>query len=140
MSDLARAKELLQRENLTLALVHGEEQYTSDLRGILPLLQLAEGKQSFVGWSAADKIVGKAAAILYVCLSVKEVYAEVMSRAALAVFSGCGISVEYGTLVEKIINRRGDGICPMEATVEHLTSAQEAPAALRTTLNRMMKK
>lgn len=140
MSDLTRAKELLKGGNITLTLVRGEEQYTSDLRGIRPLLELAEAGKHFQGWTAADKIVGKAAAMLYVCLGVKEVYGEVASRAALEVLSAYGIPLTYETLAEKIINRRGDGICPMEATVEDIRLPQEAPAALRATIDRMMRK
>lgn len=38
------------------------------------------GKTNVKGCCAADKIVGKAAALLYVGLGVREVYASVMSR------------------------------------------------------------
>ena len=41
-------------------------------------------------------------------------HADVMSEPALELLRSHGIIAEYGTLVDHIINRRGDGWCPME--------------------------
>ncbi len=60
------------------------------------------------------------AALLYVLLGVKELYAEVLSRAGAEVFSKYKIACEYGELTEQIINRNGDGICPVEKAVQEI--------------------
>ena len=87
------------------------------------------------GFSAADKIVGKAAAMLYVLMGAEEVYAEVMSRAADGVFTSFGVAHSCETLVDFIVNRRGDGVCPMENAVKDITQPAQAVPALRATLN-----
>jgi hypothetical protein len=71
----------------------------------------------FIGFSAADKVVGKATAFLYVKLGVKAVYARVISKPALEVLKTHNIVAEYDTLVDNIINRKGDGFCPFELAV-----------------------
>lgn len=140
MTDLDRAKQLLFEERLTLALVKGEDAYTSDRRGIGALLQLAEGGQSFRGYSAADTIVGRAAAFLYIGLGVSSVYAKVISQGAVTLLNAHGITLEYGEVTKEIVNRMGNGPCPMELTVAEINSPEEAIPALRDKLNSMMKK
>jgi len=90
---------------------------------------LIEGN-ALAGFSAADKIVGKAAALLFVHAGIANVYGEVMSEAGLAVLKRHNIPCTYGTLTPYIINRRGDGICPMEETVLQIDDPKQALAAL----------
>lgn len=119
-TDLQRAKTLLQDKNYTCVLCKGEEVYTSTERGVKPLVELLDSSENLNGFSAADKIVGKAAAMLYVLLGVKEVYAQVLSRVGAEFFSKYKIAYECGELTENIINRNGDGICPMEKAVQEI--------------------
>ncbi len=119
-TDFERAKTLFEGNNYTCVLCKGEQIYTSTERGVKPLLELLDGAENLNGFSAADKIVGKAAAMLYVLLGVKEVYAEVLSRAGAEVFANYKIACEYGELTGQIINRNGDGICPMEKAVQEI--------------------
>ena len=124
-----RAKDLLKTPGTTLALCNGETEILSQKRGVAPLVELLENKKYLNGFSAADKVVGKGAAFLYVLLNIDAVYAAVISRPALDVLVKHGIATEYGTLVENIINRRGDGICPIETAVlgiDEPTKAYEA--------------
>ena len=53
-------------------------------RGVKPLLQWISEGRSFEGWSVADKVVGKAPALLYVQLKPAAVYAIAMSGAAVS--------------------------------------------------------
>ena len=73
--------------------------------------------------------------MLYVLMGAEEVYAEVMSRAADGVFAYFGVAHSYETLVDFIVNRRGDGVCPMENAVKDITQPAQAVPALRATLN-----
>lgn len=140
MSDLERAKQLLWEKHLTLVLVKGEDTYTSDRKGIGALLQLAESGQSFCGYSAADTIVGRAAALLYIGLGVSAVYAKVISKDAKELLNAHSVALEYGDVTEKIVNRVGDGPCPMELTVANINTPEEAIPLLRAKLNSMIKK
>ncbi len=130
MSDLERAKCLL--EGHTFAVVRGSSEFVSCERGVKPLLRLLP--EDWKGAAAADRVVGKAAAFLYVLLGVSTVYAEVLSAPAEAVLLGHGIAVSCRTHTDAIINRAGTGPCPMESAVRDLTDPQEALAAIRTRL------
>ena len=59
----------------------------------------------------ADKVVGKGAAALMAAGRVRELFADVVSHAALELLNGAGIPVSYTVAVPHIINRAGDGIC-----------------------------
>lgn len=117
MRDLEQAKIKLQEGEYTCVVCKGESLYTSTHRGVKPLMEWIEQCVDFVGYSAADKVVGKATAFLYVKLGVKEVYARVISQPALEVLCANQILAEYDTLVDNIINRKGDGFCPFELAV-----------------------
>lgn len=134
MTDIEKAKDLLHRPGTTCALCRGEIVYTSQKTGISPMLEfLAEGV-ILEGFSAADKIIGKAAAMLFARARVSEVFGEVMSSAAVSVLERYGIRASFGTLTDGILNRTGDGPCPMEATAAGIDSPAEAEAALRNKL------
>lgn len=89
----------------------------SDGTGIKPLLEACDVISNASELYAADKIVGKAAAMLYVLIGAKGVFAQVLSRPAKEVFERFGIEYEYETMTDNIINRKGDGLCPMESAV-----------------------
>ena len=91
------------------------------------------------GYSVADKIVGKAAAMLFVKAGIKEVYAEILSVSGKNFLEEHGINAGYETLAEKIINRTGDDICPMEKTVADIIDPEEGYEAIRNKLKEMRK-
>ena len=126
MTDLDRAKSTLRAGAYTCVLCRGEVSHSSSLRGVKPLVLWRERGTELSDFSAADKVVGKATAFLYVLHRVRAVYAAVISRGALAVLRENGITVEYGELVEHIINRAGDGTCPFEAAVAGAVDAGDA--------------
>lgn len=134
MSNLDEPKRLLSSGNYTCVLSNGEDTVTSLEKGVRPLIEFIDSGKDFSGYSAADKIVGKAAALLYAYMNVPELYAEVASRAAVEVCAKFGIKLSYGTFTEKIINRRGDGICPMEKTVANVSEPAEAYEAVKAKL------
>lgn len=115
----------------TCVLCSGDKTYTSTERGIKPLIDLISSGDDFRGFSAADKIVGKAAAMLYIVLGVCEVYSPVMSEAAICILSKNGIACNYKVSVTQIINRKGTAICPMEETVQSIDDPQKALSALK---------
>ena len=108
--------DILHSEGLTLVLKSDDgtiHRFTQ--RGVKDLLMLVtESPETLKGALIADKAVGKAAAACMVVGGVKHVRADVMSEPALALLQHHGVEAEYGTLVDHIINRTGDGWCPME--------------------------
>ena len=99
-------------------------------RGIGPVIRLYESgilKDAFV----VDKIIGKAAAMVMTLGGVKGCYGVTMSASAVAWLKAHQVSVQYETCVEAIINRKGDGICPMEQTVKEIEDEETALVALK---------
>ncbi len=137
MTDLEKAKAKLQNGGYTCVLVQGGAVYTSNYRGVRPLLEWLETEEDFQGFSAADKVVGKATAYLYVKLGVQAVYAGIISQSALAVLQSRNIQVEHGAVVPHIINRKGDGICPFEEAVLAVQDADAAYTVIRQKMREM---
>lgn len=109
----------------------------SDKRGIAPMMEwFAQGKD-LRGCAAADRIVGRAAAFLFVRGGVAAVHAGVLSAGGKDVLEAHGIPVTYDTLTDRIINRRGDDICPMEKAVADARDPEEAYGRLAAALRAM---
>ncbi len=126
MKDLIKAKEILLSGKYTCVICKGNEIFTSEFRGVKPLVKWYAENTELEGFSAADKVVGKATAYLYALLGVKRVFAKVISLPAKEVLENHQIAVEFETLVPNIINRAGDGICPFELAVQDTDDAEEA--------------
>lgn len=133
-SDTIRAKSLLISGAYTCVLCKGDQTYTTAKRGILPLVEWLDSGMDLKGASAADKIVGKAAAYLYILMGVTEVYASVMSTEAAHLLSQNGITNDCGTSVTAIINRAGTGLCPMEQAVQTIHEPHAALCTIKQTL------
>ena len=137
MTDIEIAKANLNGHSICLC--KDGEWFTDNGRGISPMMRfLAEGLD-LRGYSVADVIVGKAAAMLFVKSGISEVYGEVSSEAGCAYLQEHEIPCTYGTLTEKIINRKGDGICPMEQTVAELDNPEEGYKALKERMTQLQK-
>lgn len=132
--DLVRAMARLEAGDYTVVLCRDGVEYTDTRRGVEPLLALLDSGVAVTGFSAADRVVGKAAAFLYLRLGVTAVHGGVMSQPAHDLLTAHGVCVSADTVVPAIRNRAGDGFCPMEAAVWELTDPIKAEAAVRTTL------
>lgn len=139
MTDLEKAKLTLRSDEYTCVLQKGDLTYTSKERGVKPLVSLLEAQTDLCGFSAADKVIGKGAAFLYVRMKIKCVYAHVISTPALELLLSHGIHVEYTTLTDRIINRKGDGLCPFEALVLGIDDTETAYTAIRQKLKELQK-
>jgi len=131
MNDLNKARTLLETGRYTCVVCREETIHTATDRGVNPLLNWLEEEIDLTGFSAADRVVGRATAFLYVLLGVKEVYAQVMSRPAAEVLTAQGITACPGQLVDGIINRNGNGPCPFEAAVLKIEDPHQALTAIR---------
>lgn len=134
MTDLERAKLELVGDK-TCVLVKGNTIYYSTMSGIAPMIDFIDRKIDLTGFSVADKIVGKAVAMLFILKGIKSVYAEVISKSALDFLKSNGVNVKYATLTERIINRKGDRLCPMESTVLNIDDCNLAYIKLKEKLN-----
>lgn len=137
MKDLQTAKTRFMKGDCTCVLCKKQDSRISIERGVKPLVKWLQSGSDVSGYAAADKVVGKATAFLYVLLKVKAVYAQVISAPALQVLLDNGIYAEYGEKVQSIINRKGDGICPFEQCVLGVDTPQTAQEKILKKLDEM---
>lgn len=128
MSDLETA--LGHLPGHTISLCRGTEILTDSKRGVAPMVGFIESGANLNGFSVADLVVGRAAAMLFVKAGIRQVYAITLSRGAKEYLEAHGIPVRYETLTDKILNRDKTGICPMEDAVTGLDDAEDGWKAI----------
>ena len=133
MLDLEIAKKCLSDRGLTLCIVKdGERVFESGLHGVSRFLEAVDqcGGQ-LNGASVADRVVGKAVALLCLYANVNAVYARVLSEKARTLFERNKIRVEWSSLVESILDAKGEGTCPFEHLVSGISDPREAYTRLK---------
>ena len=138
MTDLQKAVAGL--DGHSICLCKGENIITSDHRGIMPMIELIENGTDLSGYSVADIIVGKAAAMLFVKANIACVHGKVLSKPAADFLKKNNIPFQYEILTDKIINRNGTDVCPMEKTVAELDDTEKAFKALKQKLTGLRRK
>lgn len=128
---------LLNSADTTFAYVSETQTLTSDAHGVRQLLLLADDGISLADGFAADRVVGKAAALLMVRLGVRHVYADTLSRAAYDVLAAHGVDFLYRRLVSVILSRTGDDLCPMEKALLAVDDPDEAYRVIGQTAARL---
>ena len=133
-TDALKAKPEMEENGYTCVVRKGEDCRFSFAHGIKPLLEWIDEGNNFAGYGAADQVVGKAAALLYIHLGVKELYGKLLSEPAAAILEQYGVTYAYENKVPYIINRKKDGMCPMEQSVLETSDPTEAVTLLKNTL------
>jgi len=125
-NDLKKAVDVLDSEGRALVLVRdGAVLMKDDRRGIGPMYDIATKERRLAcGSSLADKVIGKAAAMLAVDAGIDKLYAAVLSEEAERVLSEEGIYYEFKRKVPFIQNRQKSGKCPMELLAGDLAHGQ----------------
>ena len=135
--ELEYAKSIMLAEGCSCVLVKGNQILKSNERGVKPLMNWLERGLDLTGFCAADKVIGKATAFLYVYLGVREVYGNIISRQAVEVLSKYGVALSCGQVVDAVLNRKGDGFCPMETAVWDIFELDAAIAAITDRFQKM---
>ncbi len=135
--NLNKARRLLESGGHTCVLCKSDTVFADNRRGIRPLLTFYRSGTDLHGFSAADKVVGKAAAFLYLLMGVEAVYASVISTPARQVLVGGGIAVSCGSEVTAIQDRTGTGFCPMETAVWNIDDPHTALTAIEEALSKL---
>lgn len=135
------AKKRLFGEGLGLSIVkEGRLVYESASRGLSGFLEAIDrGRTMLEGASVADRVVGKAAALLCVYVRAEEVYAVTLSMEARAVLERHAIRGEWGLLVDNILNVNRVGLCPFELMVAGISSPRVAYERLRVSCGRLQR-
>lgn len=116
ITDLELAKDLLYKENLTICIVkNGSVIHKSSQKGIYPMYEAISKKhQQLGGASVADRVIGRAAAMLNVYAKTQDVFSEIVSKSAETILHNNEINLSYNQLVPYIKNRSQDDLCPIE--------------------------
>lgn len=127
MKSLQIAVKKLRKENLTFILVkEGVVLKKSKDLGLHTLLHVFNEENILLeGAAVADRVVGKAAALLLRDSKVIKVHGEVMSEEALKILEEAGIEVSYEELVPNILNRDRTDLCPLEKMSLEIESGED---------------
>lgn len=114
---LEMARGLLDELDCSCVVISGNETVTTcHRRGVIDLYQLlVDSPDKLRDAVIADKVVGKGAAAIMALGKIAAVHSRVMSRAAVDLLRQEGIPATCDTLTAAIINRAGNGPCPVEA-------------------------
>lgn len=135
-----KVKRRLLDDGYTCVVVKNDFCFTSRARGVKPLLELIDSKADVKDGVAADKVIGRAAAFLYVLLGVRAIYADVISEPAREVLLKAKICLEYQSLVPAIRSRDGKGFCPMEQATLGVENELLALEVIRDTVRKLEQK
>ncbi len=133
MDDLEIAKQILKDKKLSLVFVKNSKSiFETDMRGVGGFLKAIEKLDNcLLGGSVADRIVGKATALLCAYSSVKAVFAVTMSQSGLETLKSYSILCEFENLVPSILNTEKTDKCPFEKLVEEMTNPRQAYKKIR---------
>lgn len=138
MTDLEQAIQALDGHSLALCKDGGI--ITSDKRGVAPMVGFIRDGRDLRGYSAADKVVGKAAATLFIKAGITALHAVTLSKSAETLLKSHGVETSCDNLTEYIINRDKTGLCPMEQTVLGTDDIEEGTKLIIQKLDEMMSK
>jgi len=136
---MEQAQRIRAGEYTCIVIQSGQVVYEAQGRGVSPLMRLYDSDiAKFKDAEVADKIIGKAAAMILHLGGVKAVYGEIMSRAAAEYLSAKGIEHRCGRNVDIISNRTGSGICPIEKSVLDIDDPHEGINVIKETIRVLM--
>jgi len=140
--DLEFAKLKLIEEDLSLVIVkRGTVIFETKKQGISGFLQAIEKlDKTLVAASAADKIVGVAAAMLCVYAGVDSVFAQTISEGGIRLLEDNNIAYLFEKKVSNILNREKNDVCPFEKLAMDSGSSDEAYVKLKSLASQMMRK
>jgi len=133
MDDLELAENELKSRNMNLVIVkNGVVIFQSTASGMKGLLQaIEEYDEDLAGTAVADKIIGRAAAMLCVYSGVRSVFAITMTEGALRLLRKNRVAHKFEEYVRTLMNSQGTDICPFERAIRDIEDPKEAFKMLR---------
>ena len=131
--DLNVAKQRLKQKNLALVIAReGKVVFETSSRGIGGLLKaIEEFDKEMTGSSVADRIVGKAAALLCVFAGVVAAFAVTASEEGIRALRDNNVLCRFENRVPFILNYKRNDICPFEKLVIKISNSKEAYEKLK---------
>ena len=133
-ADFAIAAKRLSQKSLSLVVVkNGEVLFETESHGLGDLIRaINQLKSSMKGSSVADRIVGRAAALLFVYSGVSAVFAVTISDGGIEILKNNNVFHEFEKRVPRILNLKKTDVCPFEKLVAELSSPEVTYERLKT--------
>ena len=125
---------------MNLLVFRGDEIiYSSSGKGVSPLLGAIEevGLEALEGVLTADRIVGRAAALLNLYMGASEVHTLVISAGSEDLFRGHGVVYDFVEETDVVKDVDGVIFCPFERLVQGMSDPKEAFFSIREKLAEM---
>jgi hypothetical protein len=139
MQDLEIAKKQLYDKQLTLAIAKKEKVlFQTDLHRISGFIRAIDqfGTQ-LKGASVADRVAGKALALLCVYAGISHVYAEVLSKNAKVIFEENQVACEWKELVNNVLDSNKTDVCPFEKAADGVSDPKDTYLVFKALLEKM---
>jgi len=132
-ADLNLAKQRLNQKNVSLVVAkEGRVIFETEAHGINGLLDAIKRLgDNMADSSVADRIVGRAAALLLVYSGVVAVFAATASEGGIKVLKEHNIFHEFERRVPRILDVKKVDVCPFEKLVAKFSDPKEAYEELR---------
>jgi len=132
-ADLNLAKQKLIQKNLNLVIAkNGIVLFETESHGINGLLKAIKQLQdNMAGSSVADRIVGRAAALLLVYSDVVAVFAVTASDSGIEVLENNHVFHKFERRVPRILDSKRVDVCPFERLVAKFSDPREAYEELK---------
>jgi len=139
MGDLELAKRSLYDKQLTLVIVkNGQVLFETDSHRISGFIRAIDELGVQLRSSVvADRVAGKALALLCVYAGITEVYAEVLSKKAKALFEERKLTFEYKQLVDNVLDPNKSGVCPFEKAAADISEPENSYVVFKGLLGKM---
>lgn len=141
MINLDKAKKILKENNYTFVLLADEKiAKISYKKGIVPFMEAIRDNYALMeGAVIADKVIGKAAALLAVNSKITGIYTEIISNKAKEVLDCYSIFYQYEKCVDYIQNRSKEDKCPMEKLTQRIRDPKIAYLRILQYYNEVLK-
>ena len=139
MRDLEIAKKQLYSKGLTLVIIKkGETLFETDSHRISGFIRAIDTLGNRLnGASVADRVAGKALAILCVYAGIREVYAEVLSNKAQSLLEENNVACEWEHLVDNVLDLSKTGLCLFEKAAADISDPKNSYVAFKSLLEKM---
>lgn len=126
----------MKNNNSSLVFVkNGNIIFESKKNGLTPFIEAINiYNQKLTETSVADKVVGKAVALLGAYAKINAIYASTLSLEGYDILRKHNIKVKYNNMTEKIVNSQGTDLCPFEKSVLKTNDPNEAFNCIKTTI------
>jgi hypothetical protein len=132
-ADLHLAKMTLNQKNLSLVIAkNGKLLFETESHGIGDLLKAIQQLRRKMNCSSvADRIVGRAAALLFAYSGVHAVFAIIISESGTEILKSNHIFYEFERWVPCVLDPKRIDVCPFEKLVAEFSNPKEAYGELK---------